>query len=262
MIANALGSYLRLLGGEIVTGETVTSLSDLPPSRAVLLDVTPRQVLRIAADRLPPGYKRQLRHFRYGPGIFKLDSALDGPIPWRATECARAATVHLGGTLEEIASAERMVSKGKHPQRPFVLVAQQSLFDATRAPEGKHTVWSYCHVPNGSTFDMAERIEAQIERFAPGFRDLILARHTMSSADVQRYNPNYIGGDINGGLQDLRQLFTRPTVRLTPYMTPAKGLYICSSSTPPGGGVHGLCGWEAARAALKYSFKHNSPHNQ
>jgi phytoene dehydrogenase-like protein len=262
MIANALGSYLRSLGGEIVTGETVTSLSDLPPSRAVLLDVTPHQVLHIAGDQLPPGYKRQLRHFRYGPGIFKLDIALDGPIPWRATECARTATVHLGGTLEEIASAERMVSKGKHPQRPFVLVAQQSLFDATRAPEGKHTVWAYCHVPNGSTFDMAERIEAQIERFAPGFRDLILARHAMSSTDVQRYNPNYIGGDINGGLQDLRQLFTRPTVGLTPYMTPAKGLYICSSSTPPGGGVHGLCGWEAARAVLKHSFKHRSTHNQ
>jgi phytoene dehydrogenase-like protein len=255
MIANALGSYLQSLGGEIVTGQTVISLRDLPPSRAVLLDVTPRQVLRIAGDRLPSGYRRQLSRFRYGPGVFKLDIALDGPIPWKAAECARAGTVHLGGPLDEIVSAERAVAEGKHPLKPFVLLAQQSLFDATRAPEGKHTVWAYCHVPNGSTFDMAERIEAQIERFAPGFRDRILARHAMSSADMQGYNPNYIGGDINGGLQDLRQLFTRPVVRPTPYITPAKGLYICSSSTPPGGGVHGLCGWEAARSALKHSFR-------
>lgn len=255
MIANSLGSYLRSLGGEIVTVTQVTSLRDLPPSRAVLLDVTPRQVLRIAGDRLPSGYKRQLRHFRYGPGVFKLDIALDGPVPWKAAECARAGTVHVGGTLEEIASAERAVAEGKHPIRPFVLVAQQSLFDATRAPQGKHTVWAYCHVPNGSTLDMAGRIESQIERFAPGFRDLILARHVMPAMEMQQYNANYVGGDINGGLQDLRQLFTRPVVRVTPYMTPARGLYICSSSTPPGGGVHGLCGWEAARAALRHSFK-------
>jgi len=253
-IADALGSYLCSLGGEVITGEEVTSLEELPPARAVLLDVTPRQLLRIAGERLPASYKRQLRHFRYGPGVFKLDLALDGPIPWRAAECARAGTVHVGGTLREITLAERAVADGRHPARPFVLVAQQSLFDSTRSPEGKHVVWAYCHVPNGSTRDMTGPIEAQIERFAPGFRDRILARHVMFATDMQKYNANYVGGDINGGLQNLRQLFTRPTVRPIPYMTPTKGIYICSSSTPPGGGVHGLCGWEAAQAALRHSF--------
>jgi phytoene dehydrogenase-like protein len=250
-IADAMAAYLRDLGGEIVTGEVVGTLEDLPAAgAAVLLDLTPRQVVSIAGGRLPKGYREQLGRYRYGPGVFKVDYALAGPVPWRAAECSRAATVHLGGTLEEIWDAEAAVWRGEHPERPFVLVAQQSLFDPTRAPESKHTLWAYCHVPNGSTLDMAGRIEAQIERFAPGFRDLVLARHTMNSADMQEYNPNYIGGDINGGVQDLRQLFTRPVPRLNPYRTPAAGVYICSSSTPPGGGVHGLCGYYAARTAL------------
>ena len=254
-LADALVSYLRSLGGEVVTGWQVRSLDELPAARVVLLDVTPRQLLSIAGRKLTPNYRSQLRHYRYGPGVFKLDLALDGPIPWKAGECLRAGTVHVGGTLDEIAASEGAVARGRHPRKPFVLVAQQSLFDPTRAPEGKHTVWAYCHVPNGSTLDMTARIEAQIERFAPGFRKRILARHAMSPADVHRHNANYIGGNISGGVQDLRQLFTRPAVRPVPYTTPARGVYICSSSTPPGGGVHGLCAWEAARAALRRSFR-------
>lgn len=250
-IADALACYLRSLGGEVVTGVRVQSLDELPPARAVLCDVTPRQLLRIAGQRLPAGYRRKLAGYRYGPGVFKVDWALDGPISWQAIECTRAGTLHLGGTLEEMAAAERVVWRGEHPEKPYVLVVQPSLFDATRAPEGKHTAWAYCHVPHGSTFDMTERIEAQIERFAPGFRDLILARSVKSAVAMEQYNPNYIGGDINGGVQDLRQLFTRPVFRLVPYSTPVKGLYICSSSTPPGGGVHGMCGHFAARAALR-----------
>ena len=250
-ISDALASYLRGLGGEIVTSNRVQSIDDLPPARTVLLDLTPRQILGIAGKRLPSGYRRKLEGYRYGPGAFKMDWALDGPIPWRAPDCARASTVHLGGTLDEIAASERAVWEGHHPERPFVLVAQQSLFDGSRAPEGKHTAWAYCHVPNGSGFDMTERIEAQIERFAPGFRDLVLARSVMSPPGLEEYNANYVGGDINGGVQDLGQLFTRPTFRVVPYSTPARGLYICSSSTPPGGGVHGMCGHFAARAALK-----------
>lgn len=250
-IADALASYLRSLGGELETGRRVDSLDELPQSRAVLLDVTPRELLRITGARLPDGYRRKLQGYRYGPGVFKLDLALDGPIPWRAAECARAATVHLGGTLDEIAVSESAMSRGLTPDRPYVLVAQQSLFDPSRAPEGKHTAWAYCHVPNGSTVDMTGRIEAQIERFAPGFRDLILARHTMGPAELEAYNPNYAGGDINGGLQDLRQLFTRPVARRVPYSTPAPGIFICSSATPPGGGVHGMCGYWAARGALR-----------
>jgi phytoene dehydrogenase-like protein len=249
-IANAMASYFCSLGGEIATGRLVESLADLPTAQAVLFDVTPRQLLRIAGDSLPSGYRRQLRRYRYGPGVFKIDWALDGPVPWKAGECARAGTVHLGGTIEEIAASERAIWHGQHHERPFVLLAQQSLFDATRAPDGKHTVWAYCHVPHGSTLDMTERIEGQVERFAPGFRDRVLARHTMSAPEMQHYNPNYIGGDINGGIQDVRQLFTRPTINLTPYRTPAKGIYICSSSTPPGGGVHGMCGYFAARTAM------------
>src|SRR5918994_1260381 len=216
----------------------------------VLFDVTPRQLLKIAGAHFTGRYRRALERYRYGPGVFKVDFALDNPIPWRAEECLRAGTVHIGGTLDEISLREATVSRGEHPERPFVLLAQQSLFDASRAPEGKHTVWAYCHVPNGSTFDMTEKIEAQIERFAPGFKDRILAKSTMGPADLQRINANHVGGDINGGIMDFRQLFTRPTARLTPYSTPAKGLYICSSSTPPGGGVHGMCGYFAARAAL------------
>ena len=249
-IAEALAGYLRSLGGEIVTGHRVESVSKLPSHRAVLFDVTPRQLLRIAGDHLPAGYRRALERYRYGPGVFKLDWALDGPIPWKAHECARAATVHLGGTLDEIAAAERSVWNGGHPERPYTLVVQQTLFDSTRAPEGKHTAWAYCHVPNGSTFDMTQRVEAQIERFAPGFRDRILARSAMPPAALEQHNANYIGGDINGGVQDLWQLYTRPTFRLAPYSIPATSWYLCSSSTPPGGGVHGMCGYYAARAAL------------
>jgi phytoene dehydrogenase-like protein len=249
-IANALAAYLQSLGGEIVTGCEVERLDQLPPHDAGLFDVTPRQLDRIAGDRLPLNYRHKLQGFRYGPGVFKMDFALDGPIPWKAAECAQAATVHLGGTLEEIAMAERAVGRGQHPERPFVLVAQSSLFDATRAPKGKQTIWAYCHVPNGSTIDMSERIEAQIERFAPGFRDRILAQTTRTSLELERYNPNYIGGDINGGVQDWRQLFTRPVASLNPYAAPTKGIYLCSSSTPPGGGVHGMCGYFAARAVL------------
>ena len=250
-LADALAAHLVALGGEIRTGTRVESLADLPPAAAVLCDVTPRQLLRLAGDRLPVGYRRRLRRFRYGPGAFKIDLALDGPIPWRDPACLRAGTVHLGGTLEEIAAGEREIAGGGHPARPFVLLAQQSLFDPSRAPAGQHTVWAYCHVPHGSDVDMTDRIEAQIERFAPGFRDRVLARHTMGPAALEAHNPNYVGGDINGGLQDLRQLFTRPVARFPPYTTPDPRLYLCSSSTPPGGGVHGMCGWFAAQAALR-----------
>jgi phytoene dehydrogenase-like protein len=250
-LTDALVAELRSAGGTVETGRRVESLDALPRGVPVLLDLTPRQVLRIAGARLPGGYRRRLSRYRYGPGIFKLDWALDGPIPWRAPEVARAGTVHLGGTLDEIAASEDAAVSGRHHERPFVLLVQPSLFDPTRAPAGKHTAWAYCHVPNGSTKDMTDAIEAQVERFAPGFPDLIAARSAMDSAEVERRNPNYVGGDINGGSQDLRQLFTRPVARPVPYSTPVPGLFICSSSTPPGGGVHGMCGYWAARAALR-----------
>ncbi|HEV2662608.1 MAG TPA: NAD(P)/FAD-dependent oxidoreductase [Ktedonobacteraceae bacterium] len=250
-IVDALAAHLRSLGGEIVTGVEVRSIDALPSARALLFDVTPHQLLRIAGSHFSSGYKHALERFRYGPGVFKLDYALDGPIPWRAEECLRAGTVHVGGTLPEIAASEYQITHGEHPERPFVLLAQQSLFDETRAPAGKQTVWAYCHVPNGSTYDMTERVEAQIERFAPGFRERILARHTTTTAAMERYNANYIGGDINGGVQDLWQLFTRPTIRPVPYTTSARNIFLCSSSTPPGGGVHGMCGYFAAQAALR-----------
>jgi phytoene dehydrogenase-like protein len=253
-IADALAAHLRSLGGEIRTSSPVETVDDLPASRALLLDLTPRQVLRIAGARLPDGYRRSLGRYRYGPGVFKLDWALDGPIPWTAPECRRAGTVHVGGTLEEIAASERAVAGGRVAERPFVLMAQPTLTDPSRAPAGKHVAWGYCHVPAGFETDMTDRIEAQIERFAPGFRDLVVGRSAMGPADVERHNPNYVGGDINGGAQDLLQLFTRPVPRLTPYATPAPGMYICSSSTPPGGGVHGMCGYHAARAALRRSL--------
>jgi len=249
-IVAALAAHLRSLGGEIVTGVEVKSVAALPPAKALLFDVTPRQLLRIAGSQLSTGYKRALERFRYGPGVFKLDYALDGPVPWRAEQCLRAGTVHIGGPLPEIVASEYQITHGEHPERPFVLLAQQSLFDETRAPAGKQTVWTYCHVPNGSTYDMTERIEAQIERFAPGFRDRVLARHTTTTADMERYDANYVGGDINGGVQDLWQLFTRPTIRPVPYTTSAWNIFLCSSSTPPGGGVHGMCGYFAAQAAL------------
>jgi phytoene dehydrogenase-like protein len=250
-ITDALAQYLLSLGGEIVTNRRITSLDELPPAQIVMFNLTPRQILSIAGESLPSGFRRQLGHFRYGPGVFKIDWALDGPIPWKAEGCALAGTVHLGGTMEEIARAERSVGQGDHPERPYVLLAQQSLFDPMRAPEGKHTAWAYCHVPNGSVVDMTTRIEAQVERFAPGFQDRILARATYNAQEMETYNPNYVGGDINGGLQDLRQQFARPTPRLVPYKLPGDGLYICSSSTPPGGGVHGMCGYFAARAAMR-----------
>jgi len=249
-IADALTAYLRALGGEIFTGVPVESIDALS-SGLILCDITPKQLLQIAGQRLPSGYKRSLENYRYGPGVFKMDWALNHPIPWKAEACKRAGTVHLGGTLEEIAQSEREVWAGKLPEKPFVLLAQQSLFDATRAPAGKQTAWAYCHVPNSSTDDMTDRIEAQIERFAPGFKDCILARSAKSAMDLQHYNPNYVGGDINGGVQDIYQLFTRPVARIVPYSTPVKGLYLCSSSTPPGGGVHGMCGYHAAQAALR-----------
>ena len=249
-LADALASYLRSLGGEIQTGARVESLAELASARAVLADLSPRELLRLGGDRLPPRYRRALERYRYGPGSFKLDLALDGPVPWAAPEVGRAACVHVGGTLEEVAAAERAPWEGRPAERPFVLLAQQSVADTSRAPEGKHTVWAYCHVPNGSTFDMTERIEAQIERFAPGFRDRILARAVTTPGDFERRNPNLAGGDINAGAQDLPQLVFRPVPRLVPYTTPVPGLFLCSASTPPGGGVHGLCGFGAAQAAL------------
>ena len=253
-IVDALASYLRSLGGSIETGRRVGSLNDLPAARAVLLDTSPRGLIEIAGDRLSHRYRRRLERFRYGPGVFKIDYALDGPIPWKAAECERAGTVHVGGRFEEVARAEQDVTDGRPSERPYVLVTQASNFDSSRAPAGKHTGWMYCHVPSGSTVDMTERIENQLERFAPGFRDRVLERRTMNAAQFEQYNANYVGGDINAGLQDIRQLFTRPVVSLNPYSTPVDGLYLCSSSTPPGGGVHGMCGLFAARAALRASF--------
>jgi phytoene dehydrogenase-like protein len=254
-LANSMADILCLNGGEIITDNTVTSLGELPSTRAVLLDVTPRQLLKITGEKLPERYRSQLRKYRYGPGVFKLDLVIDGPIPWQDKNNSRCAAVHVGGSFAEIAAAEKEVSEGKHPQKPFVILVQASLFDAARAPSGRHTVWAYCHVPNGSTVDMTERIEKQIERFAPGFRDCIIARHAFNTVDLENYNPNYIGGDINGGIQDIRQQFTRPTFRWLPYSTPLKGIYLCSSSTPPGGGVHGMCGYHAARAVLRRELR-------
>lgn len=247
--ANALASLLRSLGGEIVAGAPVNSLDELPPARAILCDVTPRQLVALAGDRLSHRFQGRLRRYRYGVGVFKMDWALDAPIPWKAAECVRAATVHVGGTLEEVARSEQAAWQGRHAERPFVLVAQPSLFDATRAPAGKHTAWGYCHVPHGSSLDMSARIENQIERFAPGFRERVLARSVLPPAAMEQRNANLVGGDINGGVQDLSQLFFRPTAKL--YSTSAKGLYICSASTPPGGGVHGMCGYFAASRALR-----------
>jgi phytoene dehydrogenase-like protein len=251
-ISNAMAAYLEKLGGEIVTGVRVQSLKDLAPSACVLFDVTPRQLLKIIGERLPANFKNKLGGYKYGPGVFKMDWALDGPAPWRAPECTQAATVHLGGSLAEIEASEAAVWEGKCTDCPYVLVAQSSLFDSSRAPGAKHTLWAYCHVPNGSTIDMTERIENQIERFAPGFRSRILARNALSPAQMETLNANLVGGDINGGAALITQLFTRPTVRT--YRTPLKDVYLCSSSTPPGGGVHGMCGYHAARVALRKSF--------
>lgn len=249
-IVAALVAELERFGGKTETGRRIDSLCDLPPARAYLFDTTPSALVRIAGCALPTSFGKRLLRFRHGPGVFKIDYALSGPVPWKAEACRRAGTVHLGGTLDEITRAEREAFHGIHPERPFVLTAQQSLFDPTRSPEGKHTFWAYCHVPAGSTFDMTARIEAQIERFAPGFRDLVLARHTMNCADYERYNPNLIGGDIVGGVTDWRQLLTRPVVSGKPHATPNPAIFLCSASTPPGGGVHGMCGYWAAREAI------------
>ncbi len=250
-IADALAACLRAHGGDIRTGWRVGHIDELPPTPAVLFDVTPRQLLQIAGDRLPSGYRRRLARFRPGPGVFKLDYALDGPPPWAAPECARAATLHLGGTIAEIAAAERAPHRDEHAARPYVLLAQPTLFDPTRAPPGKHVVWAYCHVPAGSAVDMTAPIEDQIERFAPGFRARVIARHASDCAAMEAWNANLAGGDISGGLPDWRQLLTRPTLSLSPHRTPAAGIFLCSSSTPPGPGVHGMCGYHAAMAALR-----------
>ncbi len=254
-IATALANLFISLGGKIETQFYVHSLDQLPSAHALLFDVTPKQLLQIAGHRFSALYKWQLKRYRYGMGVFKVDWALDAPIPFIAEECRRAGTIHIGNTFAEIAAAEQQTSAGGHPEKPFVLLAQQSLFDASRAPAGKHTAWAYCHTPNGAEKDMTAAIEKQVERFAPGFRDRILARHTMNSSQMETYNPNYVGGDINGGIMDIRQLFTRPVLRCSPYTTSAKGIYICSSATPPGGGVHGMCGYHAARKVLQNQFR-------
>lgn len=250
-ITAALASYFRSLGGTIETQRPIHRLADLPQARALLFDTSPKQVIDIASSELPARYINKLANYHYGPGSFKVDWALSEPIPWRDAQCAQASTVHVGGTFEEIAAAEGEAWNGHLSERPFVMVCQQSHFDATRAPRGQHTGYAYCHVPNGCTADMTDRIEAQIERFAPGFRDCVLARHTTSPADFESYNGNYVGGAITGGAADLFQLFTRPVARLNPYTTPNPRLFLCSASTPPGGGVHGMCGYHAAQAVLK-----------
>lgn len=254
-IIDALKDSFCSLGGEVVTNSRITSMSELPGYKVCLFDITPFQLLKIKGLKLPYGYEYQLKKYKYGPGVFKIDYAIQEPIPFKAKECRIAGTIHLGGMSDEIIEAENIVMNGGHPEKPFLLLAQTSLFDKTRSPDGKHTVWVYTHVPNGSSTDMTERIENQIERFAPGFKEIILDKHIMNPADFQNYNENYVGGDINGGLQNWRQLFTRPVISLNPYKVPAEGVYICSSSTPPGGGVHGLCGLYAAQSALKHLMK-------
>jgi phytoene dehydrogenase-like protein len=250
-IAKALVAALDAAGGKLECDHPVTSLAELPAVDAVLCDVTPRQLLALAGDHVPSRYWRSLTRFRYGPGVFKVDWALDGPIPWSNEQCARAGTVHLGGTLDELAAGEADVHRGVHPEQPYVLLSQPTLFDGGRAPAGTHTAWAYCHVPNGSIVDMTARIEAQVERFAPGFRDRVIGRHTMDTGAIERHDANYIGGDINGGSGDLRQFVIRPSIGLHPWRTPIDGVYLCSASTPPGGGVHGMCGWHAAHEVLR-----------
>lgn len=254
-LAAAMRALLESLGGEVQTGREIRSLRELPDASVALFDVSPRQLVAICGEELPWRYRLALERYRYGPGVFKLDYALAGPVPWRAPECARAGTVHLGGTFEEIAAGELQVSRGSHPQRPYVLLSQQSLVDATRAPPGRQTLWAYCHVPNGSEVDMTAAIEGQIERFAPGFKELVLARAARGPAQFEAENPNYVGGDINNGLASLRQTLARPVIRACPYSTPHPKLFLCSAATPPGGGVHGLCGYHAARAVLRRALK-------
>jgi phytoene dehydrogenase-like protein len=254
-ITEALSQYLRALGGKIQTGMPVTTLRELPQSRMVLFDVTPRQLLQIAGETLPVQYRQALQRFKYGPGIFKIDYALDGPVPWLHEDCRQAGTIHLGGTFEEIAEAESQVVQGKHPDRPFLLLSQPTLFDSSRAPAGRQIIWLYSHVPSGSICDMTKPIENQIARFAPGFSERVLVRHVTSSADLERRNPNLVGGSITGGANNLWQLIARPTLSAAPYRTPLRGVYLCSSSTPPGGGVHGMCGFHAANVALRDLYR-------
>ena len=257
-ITNALANLFKSLSGEIITDHEVTSMADIPTSKTVLFDLTPHQIANIASDDLPKKYKEKLLSYMYGPGVFKIDWALSEPVPWENELSRKAGTLHLGGTFQEIASSEQAAWKGEHHERPYVLVAQPSIFDETRAPNGKHTLWAYCHVPNGSEKDMTDTIENQVERFAPGFKETIIAKNTMHTQEMQSYNSNYIGGDINGGAQILKQLFGRPILKWDPYKIPSDGLYICSSSTPPGGGVHGMCGYHAAKSVLKNEFGFNS----
>ena len=253
-IAEAMAGYFKSMGGEIETGSEIRSLDQLPSHKAVLMDVTPRQLISIAGDRLPGSYINRLKKYRYGSGVFKIDYILSEQVPWKDARCKKAGTIHLGGTFDEIAEGEKLMDSGKHAEKPYVLIAQQSNFDDTRTPDDRHTLWAYCHVPNGSTRNMTAEIENQIERFAPGFRDIVEERHTMNTDQFHDYNANYLGGDINGGRQDIWQLFTRPLHLINPYATPADGVYLCSSSTPPGGGVHGMCGYHAATLALKKEF--------
>lgn len=250
-LTGSMISELTALGGEVSTGAWIRSLSELPPARAILLDVTPRQLLALAGHQLPASYSRAMRRFRYGPGICKVDWALDGPVPWRNQACREAVTVHVGGTIAEVSHSLAQVHAGRHPDRPFCVIAQPGVVDPGRAPAGRDTLWGYCHVPSGSQLRMADRIEAQIERFAPGFSERILARSVRTAADLERYNPGYVGGAITGGAPMLRQVIGRPVLRWNPYRTPLRGVYLCSSSTPPGAGVHGMCGVWAARTALR-----------
>src|SRR6201995_3791489 len=254
-LANPLAAYFVSIGGQIQTGFRVEKLKDLPGARAVVMDISPKQALEIAGYSFSSSYRNQLMKYRYGMGVYKIDWALDAPIPFTASSCTKAGTIHIGNSYSEIARNEQLTANGQHPEKPFVLLAQQSLFDPTRAPAGKHTAWAYCHVPNGSVQDMRTAIEKQVERFAPGFRERILTAHTMNTNEMEAYNSNNVGGTINGGVQDIRQLFTRPALKLSPYRTSAKGIYLCSASTPPGGGVHGMCGFQAAKRVLKDIFK-------
>ena len=253
-ITDAMIEAIVAAGGKVETGRWVRCLDDLPPAQAVLLDVAPRGLLAMAAERLPAGYRGALERFRYGAGVCKVDFALSGPVPWASDDCRRAGTLHLGGTFAEVAASEEQVAAGGHPDYPYVLVVQPDVADPTRAPGGQQTLWAYCHVPSGSTVDMTPRIEAQIERFAPGFRDLALARVTRTAAEEEADNPNYVGGDISSGMQTVRQTLLRPVARWSPYRTPLRGVYLCSSSTPPGPGVHGRCGELAALTALRDLF--------
>ena len=253
-ITKAMADYFQSLGGEIRTSTFVQTLDELPEAKAYIFDTDPKQLADIAAKQLPSSYQKRLNKYNYGPGVFKVDWALDGPIPWKDPNCLLASTVHVGGTMEEVAISEKMAWEGKHCENPFLILCQQSQFDSSRAPKGNHTGYAYCHVPNGSTKDMTKYIEDQIERFAPGFKDLVLAKHTSNTQSFYQYNPNYLGGAITGGAADISQLFTRPVARLNPYTTPNSKIFICSASTPPGGGVHGMCGYWAARAALKSKY--------